>query len=488
MLALSQTKDALRDEVLDLKTAVRRSFSALSDDMTSCEEQITRAIPGFAGRIVFEQLTVGGSPSVQRLCDRIDKLHEAMDYAGLRPTPAASSRMLQRRQVQRQQNIPSLSHPSEVMRTVDNAPLDGADLPSPSCGNKDYDGPSRNDDEREEVDGDDSPQQHFPTSSEHRDNLFTRHRTRAFCDPVRDGTSAGMGDNIAVRLYTIDVLLTTLLPGFVQAHAKLAAAKKWEAEAPNPLVGSVEGVLQENASLKRLISMETPSVSVAALPMSQFPHASSFVAKRLTERSRSPPPLLSNPSPSVPQRHQQQGRHVSGLPSVTSQTGSPKLQQHQGPVVSTPLRGGGGFHSPLLFGNEDESVTLADRSRFQKRFYSPTGDVPSPSASCSRNALSDPFVYMKTDAVETLRQREQTDSTKIHTILRAVQCELGQMAKRADLAASHKQPLVAGQEVVQASLIPHFTPNKLPVVGEPTSTAGCRRTVTRVLLIPKLEV
>lgn len=265
-------KDKLRDDLDDIKILVRRTFGAISTELVDFENELVEGCSMLQENCVLQRV-MGSNVASQRrtsihqVFQTIDAMHRSMEEAGIRR--------------KRHNNVSNAGNSTQLPQ---------ADFGAEVADGEASDPPAEPSKELNE------------TKSTLTQDALSNKRTTAFShDNVFSISPFALDLACQLRLSTLSSIRDEVLTGAMLAQRKLVAAKRWVPDAPCPLAASVDGLINEIQAMKKQLLLESPSVSVASLPMVQYPLASINIKQmkhQQNQRTSSPPrQATSSPRP-----------------------------------------------------------------------------------------------------------------------------------------------------------------------------------------------
>ncbi|CUF96051.1 Hypothetical protein, putative [Bodo saltans] len=374
---LATIKDKLRDDLDDIKILVRRSFGSISTELADLEVALVEGCIELQ-EVCMLQRVLGASGqnrrhSIHGVFQAIDTMHRTMEEVGIRR--------------KRHNGLSQGATLSQQLSTPESTEGMDAEL-EVVAGDVEADGdPSRA-----------LPDAKATTNSTLTQDALTNKRTTAFSqDNVFSVSPFALDLACQLRLSTLASIRDEVFTGAMLAQRKLVAAKRWVPDAPCPLAASVDGLINEILAMKKQLLVESPSMSVASLPMVQYPLASINIKQmkqQQQQRTGSPPRQTTSPRP---------------VPAA-----SPSLNRNS--IVLHASRAGTAF----VEGAEAE-VILAERparshSMRLKKFY-----LESNTSQGRRGPLSPPPI---SPTENNLPLEQQLSSDDVQRLLRSVKAEL----------------------------------------------------------------
>lgn len=288
---VSSVKDKLRDDLDDIKILVRRSFGAIVTELADLEVALVEGCSVIQEECVLQRVlgsTAAASSrrnSIHGVFQAIDIMHRSMEEAGIRrkrlngvsnPTQKADSPSVSNSLLNETSGITS-SIVEDILLEV------GA--------------------ESDEIIVRSAAPADSKGSTLTQDALSNR-RTAAFsAEDVFSISPYALEQACQLRLATLTSIRDEVFTGAMQAQRKLVAARRWVPDAPCPLAASVEGLICEIQAMKKQLLVDSPSMSMASLPMVQYPLASINIKQmkhhmqQQQQRTGSPPRQSTSPRP-----------------------------------------------------------------------------------------------------------------------------------------------------------------------------------------------
>lgn len=463
---LTVAKNSLRDELFDMKSYVRRSFGTLSSEVTELEEQIVTYCANYTEEAILKRI-LGNDTGTQRqsvaaVFKAIDAMHSAMEHAGVRrrrssqfssavvpkmPTqqvsPGCAAEQVEHLEAEELQSCeqPLMQQCTSVITTVESPegeePLTVPAMSQLQATLSDDDHKvtfldQHSDHERDDgdVDGRLAMESTLLTAGSR-----SRLRSQSFSHgDLFSVTSFALQESSQMRLDTLACLRNEILESALLAQRKLVAAKRWVPDAPNPLAASVEGLINEVAAMKRQLLEDAPSVTVASLPMVQFPLPSMNVKQMKQQQLKLSPRRCQSPIRSPTQnsallppvaflKAQRTGTLLVEGPSAVEDNSRRRLADTA--LAHKRLR-------RLLCGGE---TTVLPEELVERTAQTP----PPPKHAAELGEALSPDVAI-------IRQREHTRFDDIQKILKSVKYEIQNLGKPGFNSPQHGSPLSKGSQ------------------------------------------